>query len=117
MLETCPTRALGFVLTGSQSDEDGYGGGLHYEYKRRTRTVRGKRPGARDVMTDVCGRPDEHAGAMNWPGRPATLPIRRAQREAFLHPSYAGAGRRGRSRSHRARSSPRIAAAGSSGGL
>ena len=35
MLDTCPTRALGFVLTGSQAETAyGYGGGYSYDYKQ-----------------------------------------------------------------------------------
>jgi Mrp family chromosome partitioning ATPase/capsular polysaccharide biosynthesis protein len=42
VLETCPTRALGFVLTGSGATERGYGQGYYYDYKQRR--VRGSEP-------------------------------------------------------------------------
>jgi succinoglycan biosynthesis transport protein ExoP len=35
VLDTCPTRTLGFVLTGSGAEERGYGQSYYYDYKRR----------------------------------------------------------------------------------
>jgi Mrp family chromosome partitioning ATPase/capsular polysaccharide biosynthesis protein len=42
VLATCPTRALGFVLTGSGGDERAYGQGYYYNYKQRR--TRGREP-------------------------------------------------------------------------
>jgi Mrp family chromosome partitioning ATPase len=38
VLDTCPTRPLGFVLTGSKATDGGYAQGYYYDYKQRPST-------------------------------------------------------------------------------
>ena len=40
VLDTCPAHILGFVLTGSQAGEGGYGSGYYYDYKQRRSSSR-----------------------------------------------------------------------------